>query len=129
MKSAESKGWSDFTADNPNVFQIDAENQTENFLLINKMLEKHEFWYETLPNKLFDDCLKESHKTSTTTKTTKSKSDTFNNNNNKKDTHSSYATLSPVFNNSSNKRHHKNLVFYFILNSVLVAVYLQNLLA
>lgn len=48
--------WSSFTRENPNIFNIKATEQKENLDIFEIWRKRHEYWYYTLPNNIFDEC-------------------------------------------------------------------------
>ncbi len=49
--------WEPFQKRQPNIFRIRSNKQKNNSLdLMKKWLAKHAFWYEHLPNRIFDQC-------------------------------------------------------------------------
>lgn len=48
--------WPKFSADNPSVFILKAEKQVDNKKMFDEWEAKHRFWYETLPNLIYNKC-------------------------------------------------------------------------
>lgn len=51
--------WTQFNKKHPNIMNINSQKPSTNESLIKEWLKRHEFWYETLPNKIYDSCLQQ----------------------------------------------------------------------
>jgi hypothetical protein len=54
----------EFSWPNANIFMLNSTRPKADRALINKWLNKHEFWYEKLPNEIFEKCAIQNQMTS-----------------------------------------------------------------
>lgn len=48
--------WRQFEAQHPNIFKLTTKKQDSKPNIYNQWLEKHDFWYNKLPNEIYNEC-------------------------------------------------------------------------